>query len=450
MDIKLYNTLTRTKEIFTPLKKGEVSMYHCGPTVYDTPHIGNYRTSIMNDLIRRIFEYNKYKVIQVMNITDVDDKTINKSRNEKVPLEHVTRKYEALFIEGLKSLNILLPHHLLRATDNIQEMILLVEKLLEKGIAYKSEDGIYMSIDKIKNYGALAHIDLSDLKTHERISNDEYDKDNPRDFAVWKFKTENDGDNSWSASFGEGRPGWHIECSAMSMKILGPTIDIHTGGIDLVFPHHTNEIAQSESVTGKPFVKYWIHGAFMNMKDEKMTKSVGNVIKLETLDEQAISALAYRYWLLTAHYRSLINFSFEAIQGAQNALIRLISSTTNLPEGGEVNPDYMERFMAYINDDLDMPKAIALTWDLLKDSKVSDQDKRATIISFDKVFGLNLGLVTNIIEEKIPEEITALAEAREQARNEKDWVKADALRQEIEVRGFEVIDTDTGFQLRGK
>lgn len=453
MEIKLYNTLTRNKEIFVPLRKGAVSMYNCGPTVYDTPHIGNYRTNIMNDLIRRVFEYNDYKVTQVMNITDVDDKTINKSRTEKVSLETVTRKYETLFLEGLKSLNILLPHHLLRATDHIGDMIALIEKLINSGVAYKAKDGVYMSIDKVKNYGALAQLDLSSAShaaEHERIANDEYDKDNPRDFALWKFKDENDGDNSWLAPFGDGRPGWHIECSAMSMSVLGPTIDIHTGGIDLIFPHHTNEIAQSESVTGKQFVRYWVHGAFMTMKHEKMTKSVGNVVKLETLEQETISPLAYRYWTLTAHYRSLVNFSLEAVQGAQNALIRLMKSVGNLPDGGIANALYIERFQTCINDDLDMPKAIALTWDLLKDEQVSDADKRATILDFDKVFGLNLELVQAVAEEiveNVPADISALAEAREEARKEKDWVKADALRQEIEDRGFMVTDTKDGIKV---
>ncbi|MEN9913013.1 MAG: cysteinyl-tRNA synthetase [Candidatus Parcubacteria bacterium] len=453
MDIKLYNTLSRSIEPFTPLKEGAVSMYHCGPTVYDTPHIGNYRTFVMNDLIRRAFEYNGYVVDQAMNITDVDDKTIRRSREEGVSLETVTRKYEDLFIEGLKSLNVLLPHHLIRATDHIADMISLIEKLIEKGVVYKSADGVYMAISKVKEYGVLANLKLdknSDDTSHQRIANDEYDKDNPHDFALWKFKTEQDGDNSWDASFGTGRPGWHIECSAMAMKVFGETADIHTGGMDLIFPHHTNEIAQSESATGKQFARYWMHGAFITMADEKMAKSKGNIAKLETLEEDMISPLAYRYWLLTAHYRSPVNFTLEAVRGAQNALIKLMTTVSNLPDGGAVSEAYKGRFVAFINDDLGMAQAVALVWELLKDASVSDADKRATVLDFDRVFGLKLGSLAPVEEEKVPIEVQALADAREEARKAKEWDKADALRIEIENRGYSVSDTPSGIKIVSK
>ncbi|MBP6858468.1 MAG: cysteine--tRNA ligase [Candidatus Pacebacteria bacterium] len=454
MPIKLYNTLSRSLELFSPLKEGAVSMYHCGPTVYDTPHIGNYRTFVMNDLIRRAFEYNEYTVNQAMNITDVDDKTIRRSREEGVTLTALTRKYEDLFIEGLKSLNILVPHHLIRATDHIADMVALIEKLLEKGFAYKATDGVYMSISKVKDYGMLAHLKLdaatSDDTAHQRVANDEYDKDNPHDFALWKFTTDQDGDNSWDASFGAGRPGWHIECSAMAMKALGETIDIHTGGADLIFPHHTNEIAQSESATGKPFARYWMHGAFITMADEKMAKSKGNIAKLETLEDDMISPLAYRYWLLTAHYRSPVNFTLEAVRGAQNALIKLMTTMSNLRDGGTVSEAYKARFTAYINEDLGTAQALALVWELLKDAAVSDADKRATILDFDRVFGLKLGSLAPIEEEKIPLEIQALVDAREEARKAKEWDKADALRVEIEGRGYTISDTPTGIKVVSK
>ncbi len=449
-EINLYNTLSRRIEVFVPLKKGCVSMYQCGPTVYDTPHIGNYRTFVMNDLIRRMFEYNGYKVKQVMNITDVDDKTIRRSTEEGASLETVTRKYETLFLEGLNSLNVSLPHFVLRATEHIHDMIKLTERLIDVGAAYTAEDGVYMTINKVKNYGALTHLDLSTddhSAEHHRIANDEYDKDNARDFALWKFKTQADGTNSWPAPFGEGRPGWHIECSAMSMSVLGTTMDIHTGGADLIFPHHTNEIAQSESATGKQFVKYWMHGALMTVGEDKMAKSKGNFVKLETLAERTISPLAYRYWLMTAHYRSPVNFTFEALQGAQNALIRLIKAMTNLPHDGKVNTEYQAQFTGLISDDLDLPRAVALVWDVLKDATLSDADKRATIVDMDKVLGLNLDAVQKIEEEEIPDEIKALAEAREEARRGKEWVKADALRQEIEARGFTVSDTKDGIKI---
>ncbi|MDQ2933179.1 MAG: cysteine--tRNA ligase [bacterium] len=448
MEIKIYNTLSKEIETFKPLIKGEVSMYHCGPTVYDTPHIGNYRTFVLNDLIRRIFEYNEYTVHQAMNITDVDDKIIRRVQEEKTSLKEFTGKYESLFLEELKSLNILLPTHLIRATEYIPAMVELIEDLLKKGIAYKADDGVYMNIGKVKNYGQLAHLKIeNETEDHARISNDEYDKENPHDFALWKFKSKNDGDVSWSAPFGEGRPGWHIECSAMALKVLGPQIDIHTGGMDLIFPHHTNEIAQSESATGQQFVTYWMHGAFMNTNDEKMAKSQGNFAKLETLKEETISPLAFRYWLLTAHYRSPINFTLEAVSGAQNALIKLLTAVSNFPDGGSVSVDYKSRFLTLVNDDLDMPKAVALVWELIKDSDVADADKRATLLDFDAVFGLNLGSVNKVVEEAIPIEITVLAEAREEARKEKDWEKADALRNEIESRGFTVSDTAEGIRI---
>ncbi len=452
MDIKLYNSLSRSVETFKPLKKGLVSMYHCGPTVYDTPHLGNYRTFVLSDVVRRVFEYNAYDVHQTMNITDVDDKTIRRSREEKVPLADITRRYEQLFLEGLERLNILKPKQLIRATEHIPAMIDLITTLINKGVAYTATDGVYVAISKVANYGALIqlkeHADHD--ASHSRIHNDEYDKENPHDFALWKFTTADDGAASWKAPFGEGRPGWHIECSAMAMETLGETIDIHTGGVDLMFPHHVNEIAQSESATGKPFVKYWLHGAFMNVSGEKMAKSKGNFLKLEDLVEQTISPLAYRYWLLTAHYRSPINFTFEAVQAAQNALIRLMHAVSEFPAGGKASLAYAERFVSYINNDLDMPKAVALMWDILKDTTLSDADKRATIIDMDRVFGLRLDTVASIPEDEIPTEITALVEAREDARKDKDWAKADALRQEIEARGYMISDTKNGVKVTQK
>lgn len=443
MDIKLFNSLSRKKETFAPLRPGEASIYNCGPTVYDTPHIGNYRTFTMADILRRVFEYNGYKVTQAMNITDVDDKTIKRSRAEGVSLKNLTAKYEKLFFLGLRSMGIQTPHRVTRATEYIAEMIGLTQSLLDKGIAYKAEDGIYVNISKVKGYGELARLDLSKT-AHERVANDEYDKENARDFALWKFHTAGDGDVAWDAPFGRGRPGWHIECSAMAMKVLGPTIDIHTGGQDLLFPHHTNEIAQSESATGKQFVRYWIHGAFVNVSDEKMAKSKGNFIKLETLLENGLSPLAYRYWLMTSHYRSPVNFTLEAMRAAQTALIKFIAAAASYPDGGQIISSYRERFNSYINDDMDMPKAVALAWELIKDPAVTAADKRATLLDFDRVFGLDLAAAPRVKDEPIPEEIQALAEAREEARKAKDWQKADALRTEIESRGFDINDTDKG------
>ena len=451
--IKLWNTLSGSKETFNPITPGAVTMYNCGPTVYDTPHIGNYRTFVLNDILRRVFAYNGYSITHAMNITDVDDKTIKKSRAENTDLKHVTKKYEDLFMEEIVSLGVIVPEHVTRATEYIPSMIDLIQTLIDKGYAYSSKDGVYMGIAKVKDYGLLAHLDPSHQHdTHrvsdgDRIVKDEYDKEDIRDFALWKFKTPEDGDTSWPAPFGEGRPGWHIECSAMSMNILGPTIDIHSGGSDLIFPHHTNEIAQSESATGKKFVNYWIHGGFMNFNNEKMAKSKGNFIKLNDLRENHISPLAYRYWLLTAHYRSQVNFTYEAVKAGQSAYNRLVSILAKYPTGGKTSAEYRAKFLDLINDDLDMPKAVALIWDLLKDLVVSDADKRATVLNFDQVLGLKIEkameseLTSSMKPTDISAEIQSLVDARQAARASKDWKKADELRKSIESKGYEIKDT---------
>jgi cysteinyl-tRNA synthetase len=459
MSINIYNTLTSQKEEFKPLIAGKVGIYNCGPTVYDTVHIGNLRTFVMADIVRRVFEYNDYFVTQVMNITDVDDKTIKRSQEQKKTLEELTRHYETLFISDIHSLNILTPHRLLRATDHIKEMVEMISLLLEKGIAYPTKDGIYFSIGLSKNYGELAKLkilatDTTTLK--ERISNDEYEKENPRDFVLWKFTSDEDGANYWETPFGKGRPGWHIECSAMSTWALGNTIDIHTGGTDLIFPHHTNEIAQSEACHDSHFVNYWIHGAFINVNDEKMAKRKGNVFKLIDIEEAGISPIAFRYWLLTAHYRSQINFTIDALKAAQTAFIRFIETFIRLGEvknehiHASANPrDYKAEFISKINDDFNMPEALALTWELIKDHGVEAKEKIALMLDFDKVFGFGLQGVINTKEE-IPAEITVLAEAREEARKNKEWDKADALRIEIENRGYILKDTSDGIELKLK
>lgn len=447
-EIYLHNTLSDKKELFKPLKENNVSMYHCGPTVYDTVHIGNLRTFVFNDILRRVFEFNGYEVTQVMNVTDIDDKTIRRSKEEKVSLKELTQKYEQAFLSDIKALNIQLPHKLPRATDHIQDIIEMITVLIDKGFAYTTKDGVYFSISKSEGYGTITHLNLKG-ETHERIENDEYDKENPRDFSLWKFQTEEDGNNSWEAPFGKGRPGWHIECSAMSIDALGETLDIHTGGADLLFPHHTNEIAQSEAATGKHFVNYWLHGAFVNVDDAKMAKSKGNFFKLADLLEEQISPLAFRYWLLTAHYRTQVNFTWEALKASQTALFRLIQHYIDLgSEIGSLNNEYVEKFTAVTNDDLDLPKAVALTWELLKDKNVTEADKKATLLEFDRVFGFNLKNVAIQFETQVPAEVIALAEAREEARKAKEWDKADALRKEIETRGFTIKDTEKGFEVK--
>lgn len=446
MALELYNSLTKKKEIFTPLVPGKVGMYHCGLTVYSAGHIGNFRTFVFNDILRRTFEYLGYEVKQVMNITDVDDRIVLESQKLGVPFKTFTKKYEDILYEDLKKLNIKTPHTVPHATEYIKEMVDMIGALIEKDIAYISHDGVYMSISLVKDYGALAGIKLTN-EVKERIQNDKYEKENPRDFALWKFHVGSDGEVVWPAPFGDGRPGWHIECSAMATKTLGDTLDIHTGGVDLMFPHHVNEIAQSESATGKKFVNYWMHSAFMNINDEKMSKSLGNFLTVSDLEKNQISPIAYRYWLLTSHYRTQVNFTLEAVEAGQNAFIRLAHHVAEWGTPGKVSADYKKMFISALEDDIDMPRALALAHELSHDETLSDADKLATLLDFDKVFGLGLEAFTNII---IPEEIIALAEVREEARKAKDFAKSDALRKEIEDRGYILKDTADGPQLSHK
>ena len=438
MTLKLYNTLKRKKDTFRPLEGKNVGMYSCGPTVYDYAHIGNLKTYIFNDLLARSLTFLGYEVKTVMNITDIDDKTIAFSQKAKESLSSFTQKYEKVFLEDLKTLNIKKPKSILRATENIPEMIELIEKLLDKQIAYKTEDGIYFDIDQSENYGKLALLD-SQKASKERITNDEYDKASKSDFALWKFKTKEDGENSWKAPFGEGRPGWHIECSAMSMKILGKTFDIHTGGTDLIFPHHTNEIAQSEAVTERKFVKYWLHSGFLTMEEGKMSKSLGNILTLKDLKEKKFNPLSFRYMTLTTHYRDQLNFSLKNLQASQNAYRRLKTICSKLKDDQKKNSKTITEFKRALEDDLNLPKAIQAIWRLLRDPKA--KGKYQTIEILDKVLGLKL---LENPEVKIPKEVRELITQRNKARNEKKWEKADKIRNKILKLGYKIDDTDKG------
>jgi len=467
MDIKIYNTLSRKKEVFKPIKVGEVGMYNCGPTVYDRAHIGNLRAYVFADTLRRMFEYNGYKVKQVVNITDVghlvsdadsgEDKMTKALARENMPftlaaMKDVGTKYFNAFVEDLKELNIELPAEFPRASEHIAEDIELIKALEKNGYVYAIKDGVYFDTQKFKGYGKLGNIKPDSSKDVARIAVNP-EKKNPADFVVWKLSSSAN-TIGWDSPWGKGFPGWHIECSAMSRKYLGQPFDIHTGGIDHIPVHHNNEIAQSEAAYGVPLADYWMHNAFITIRNSKMAKSAGGFITLETLQGESVSPLAYRYWLLTGHYRSPVNFTYEAVKAAQNGLIRLMATVSEYPEEGTVIPSYKARFEAYIADDLDLPQAVALVWDLIKDTEHTNANKRATILDFDKVLGLDIGSVprsndtgNNADGNDIPVDVQALAEAREEARKAKDWKKADAFRLEIESRGFEVSDNDKGFRI---
>ncbi|OHA84044.1 MAG: cysteine--tRNA ligase [Candidatus Yonathbacteria bacterium RIFCSPLOWO2_01_FULL_47_33b] len=443
MDLRLFNTLTGATENLVPLHDREVRMYHCGPTVYGYAHIGNLRSFIANDILRRTLEYAGYTVKQVMNITDIDDKMIKKSADEGVPLSEIANRYEDVLMADLRHLNIKIPEHIPRATEHIGGMIVLIEKLLREGYAYPASDGIYFEVAKSKDYGALARLDLN-AETESRVEG-AADKKSPRDFALWKFWTAEDGENVFDASFGRGRPGWHIECSAMAMSELGETLDIHTGGVDLIFPHHTNEIAQSEAATGKPFVKQWVHTEFVMVDGQKMSKSLNNMFTLKEIVEKGISPAAFRYWVLGAHYRAKANFTWEGLQGAQTALVRLAEHLG--AEVGTVNEDYQRRFEELVTDDLDTPRALALAWEVAKDTSLSSADKTATLLDFDRVLGL--GFVPHV-DVVIPNDIKELILSRETARTTKNWAESDRIRDEINALGWDVLDTDKGTEVQKK
>jgi len=454
MALKIHNSLSRSLEEFKPLTDKAVGLYTCGPTVYNYPHIGNYRAYIFGDILKRYLEYCGYEVTHVMNITDVDDKTIRDSQAEGKSLKEFTEFYTKGFFEDRDALNILPANIYPKATDYIAEMLLLTETLLEKGYAYKESDGsVYFNIQKDKEYGKLSHFKLDDLKENAkgRLKSDEYDKDNAQDFALWKAWDKADGDVFWDPQvlleketpLSKGRPGWHIECSAMSIDTLGETFDIHTGGVDNIFPHHENEIAQSECATGQMFVKYFMHNEHLLVDGKKMSKSAGNFYTLRDIVEKEFEPLAFRYWLYMGHYRTKVNFTFEALEGASIALKKLYQAfypLISLPTGS-ISPSFKEKFMKSMDNDLNTPQALAVLWEVVQDQDLSLADKKATLLDFDTVFGFGL---VDLKEDIIPEEIKIMAQAREHAREQKEWAKSDELREEIKQLGYEVKDTESG------
>lgn len=437
--LKLFNTFGRKKQTFKPIKKGEVGMYSCGLTVYNYGHIGNYRAFITSDLLSRYLKYSGYEVKKIVNITDVDDKTIRDSIKEGKTLKEFTKKYTDAFFEDEKSLNIEKADNYPKATEHIAEMVKMIEILLKKGIAYESDDGIYFNVKKFKDYGKLSGVKIDKLKSSVRIDNDEYDKDNVSDFALWKFYDNEDGNVFWKEGIGKGRPGWHIECSAMSTKYLGKSFDIHTGGIDLVFPHHENEIAQSEGSCEKKFANYWIHNEWMIVNGKKMSKSLGNYYTVRDLVDMGYSPLALRYFYLTGHYRSQINFTVDNLKAAQNSLDRLKRIVSEIKDDGKVNEGYLKKFGKAMDDDLDTVTALQVLWSLVRDEKASGKVK--TIAKMDEVFGLDLLKVEKV---DVPADVMKMVKDREKARKDKDWALADELRDKIKEKGFAVDDGSEG------
>ena len=456
--LKIYNTLSRKKEDFIPIKKlfkKNIGLYTCGPTVYNFAHIGNLRTYIFEDTLKRVLKYNNYTVKHVMNITDVghltddadtgEDKMEKGAKREGKTAWDIAEFYTNEFKQNLHDLNIIEPDIWCKATEHIPEQIKLVQKLIDKGLTYETTDGIYFDTTKINDYGKLANLQNQELQAGARV--DLGEKKNPHDFALWKFSGNEKRQMEWQAFGRMGFPGWHIECSAMSMKYLGKQFDIHCGGIDHIPVHHTNEIAQSEAVTGKkPWVKYWMHGEFMNMGSEKMAKSAGNFITLQTLKDRGISPLAYRYWLLQTHYRKQLSFSWEAIEAAESGLNHLYAEITKIKKTKLQIEDLRlkNEFLKKINDDLNTSEAIALIWDGLKNKQIDYQ----TILDFDKVLGLDLDNIKEEEKTEIPEDIQKLLNLRATTRAEKNWAESDRLRDEIKKLGFNVEDNANGQEVK--
>jgi cysteinyl-tRNA synthetase len=458
--IRLYNTLTRKKEIFVPVKKGHVGIYSCGPTVYSYQHIGNLRTFVYNDLLKRLFLYNGYKVKHIINVTDVghltsdadigEDKVERAASREGKTAKEISNYYFNIFRQDLKKLNVIEPDVWPRATEHINEMISLIKILEKKGYTYKTSDGIYFDTSKLKDYGKLAGLKKEGLKAGKRVAIGE--KKHNTDFALWKF-SEKPGvrQQEWNSPWGVGFPGWHIECSVMSSKYLGKQIDVHTGGQEHIPVHHTNEIAQSEAGYGKkPWVKYWMHFAWLLFEGEKISKSRGGAYLLSDLEEEGYNPMSLRYLYLTAHYKKPLNFSFDMLDYAQNAYKRLKNILAEIKKAHDKkNRKNMERakkqFLEIINDDLNSSKALAYLWDILRDNSLNNSEKYELAIDFDKFFGLELDKEEKI---EVPANVKKMADDREEARKNKDWKKADEIRDKINKLGFVLEDTERGVKVK--
>ena len=457
--LKLYNTLSRKLETFKPLIGNEVRMYTCGPTVYDFAHIGNFRAYICADILKRYLRHKGYIVKHAMNITDVDDKTIKGSQKKKISLNEYTEHYTKIFLDDIKILNIDTPEIFPKATEHIPEMVDIIKKLLDKGIAYKSpDDSIYYAISKFKQYGKLSHAHIESLKEGARVKHDEYSKDEAKDFCLWKAHDKDDGDVFWETELGKGRPGWHIECSAMNMKYLGEEFDIHTGGVDLIFPHHENEIAQSIGSTGKKFVHFWIHNEHLLVNGRKMSKSLGNFYTLRDLLSKNYNPRAIRYLLLSTHYRQQLNFTEEALSGAQNTVQRFDDLILKLREQKDAkeNPkveqliaDTRKAFDSAMDNDLGISEALAALFEFAKEINILMNENSLGKNDSEKIIGF-LREIDSVIgvmkfeEESLDEEIQKLIDERNSARKNKDFKRADEIRKILSDKGIVLEDTSHG------
>lgn len=464
--LKLYNTETREKEAIEP-RNQRLKMYTCGPTIYNFAHIGNFRTYVFEDLLRRTIQFFGFGIEQAMNITDIDDKTIRGAIDKKIPLKEFTEPFRKAFFDDLHTLHIQKVEHYPAATDYIPEMIQMIEKLIQKGFAYKSPNGsIYFSIRKFPSYGKLSHLNLDDLKINASGDNeaDEYDKDNVADFVLWKaYDPERDGSIFWESPFGPGRPGWHIECSAMATKLLGETIDIHCGGVDNMFPHHENEIAQSECCSGHRFVRHWVHVEHLLVDHKKMSKSLGNFYTLRDLLKKGYTGTQVRYLLLSTHYRTQLNFTFAGLDAARASLQRIEDLVLRLRtiQAPHLSTNTLEkanlRFRTALADDLNISAALAALFDLVRELNVlCDEDKLGQeeaqnalkmLAEWDRVLAV---LPLQKKEEEIPVDLLEFLEQRERARKEKNWRTSDEMRDAIYARGYVIEDTPNGARLKKK
>jgi cysteinyl-tRNA synthetase len=461
--IQFYNTMTKQVEEFTSVEAGVAKIYSCGPTVYNRAHIGNLRGFCFSDLLRRYLKFRGYQVVQVMNITDVDDKTIRDSKARNLSLRDFTEEYTRYFFEDIGLLNIERVEHYPRATEHIPEMISLIDKLNKQNLAYIKDGSVYFPIGNFEGYGRLSGHNPSLEHYETRIETDEYDKEDVRDFVLWKAWKE--GEPYWETSYGKGRPGWHIECSAMSMKYLGHHFDIHTGGVDLIFPHHENEIAQSEGATGEPFVSFWLHNEFLLMGSDKMSKSLGNIIYLKDLLDLGFDPLTIRYFLISVHYRKMIKYSLESLEAARASVLRLrdfqkrldaheekLMGTSSMPEAewSLMLEGWRNQFETAMDNDLNISQGLAVIFEALKETNslldrgrlARDQVKlmSAFMADLDSVLGLNL----SSREKILPEEIQSMIMDREKARKERNWALADQIRDALITRGITLEDTSQG------